>query len=348
MKTDPPGIAHVRRLTSGRVGRVIARAAAVVILAVLVAVVVVPQYGDALQALHSVSLLSPFPLVLGLALELGSLAALGALTRVALDPPARPGYPTILRIDLTGVAVTNAVPGGGATALAVRYRFLTRAGMPSGAVAGGLAVEATVSNLVLGALFAIGILLSVGSLPSSPYYWLAGGIILLVFGTVGVALTRAVRRPAGAVALARSLTRALSVARQDKVAALVEAVVSAVGGFAFDRRRLVAAVSWSVANWLLDATALWMFLAAFGYRLTPGHLLLAYGLAAILALIPITPGGFGVIEGVLVPTVVAMGSPYAIAVLGVTAWRLVQFWMPIPLGGISALTLVAGSSASDV
>jgi uncharacterized protein (TIRG00374 family) len=341
--TAQPAVARVRLLTAGRVGRVVARALGVVILVLLVALVVVPQYGDALRAVHAVSLLSPLPLLGGLALELGSLAALGALTRVALDPLSRPAYTTVARIDLTGVAVTNAVPGGGATALAVRYRLLMRAGTPSGSVAGGLAVEATVSNLVLGVVFAVGILLSLGSLPPSPYYWVAGAVILVVFGVVGMALVRAVRHPDKAVAFARSVTRRLSVARRDQIAALVEAVIAAVGGFAADGGRLASAVIWSLANWLLDAAALWMFLAAFGYLLTPGQLLLAYGLAAILALIPITPGGLGVIEGVLVPTVVAIGAPYSVAVLGVTAWRLVQFWMPIPLGGLSALSLLVGS-----
>jgi uncharacterized protein (TIRG00374 family) len=101
-------------------------------------------------------------------------------------------------------------------------------------------------------------------------------------------------------------------------------------------------VIWGLTNWLLDIAALWVFVAAFGYRLTPGQLLLAYGLASIVALVPVTPGGLGVIEGVLVPTLVTLGSPYAIAVLGVTSWRLVQFWMPIPLGGVSAISLLAG------
>jgi uncharacterized protein (TIRG00374 family) len=332
----------VRRLTSGRVGRFAVRAAAIVILVVLVATVVVPQYGDAQRALQSAGMVSPALLLLGLTLELGSLAALGALTRVTLDPAVRPAYPTILRIDLAGVGVTNAVPGGGATALAVRYGLLRRAGVRPAAVAGALAVEVTISILLLGAVFASGILLSIGSLPTSPYYRLAGGFILLIFGVVAIAVVMAVRHPANAVAFTRAATRRLSEARQDRAVAFVESVAGAVAAFATDGRRFGAAVVWGLTNWLLDAAALWVFLSAFGFHLSPGHLLLGYGLACILALVPITPGGLGVVEGVLVPTLVALGSPYGAAVLGVTAWRLVQFWMPIPLGGLSALSLVAG------
>jgi uncharacterized protein (TIRG00374 family) len=325
------------------VSRLVARIAGAVVLALLIGFVLVPQYADAQRALQSVGMVSPFLLLLGLTLELGSLASLGALTRAALDPATRPAYPTILRIDLTGVAVTNSVPGGGATALAVRYRLLTRAGTPSVAVAGGIAVETTVYGLLLGVVFAAGLLLSLGSWPSSPYYHLAGGFILLVFGGAAFALMLAVRHPVTAVALTRSATRRLSEAHRDRVAAFVESLVAAVAGFVADRRRFGVAIACGLASWLLDAAALWVLLTAFGFHAAPGHLLLAYGLAAILALVPITPGGLGVVEGVLVPTLVALGSPYGAAVLGVTAWRLVQFWMPIPLGGLAAVSLLVGS-----
>ena len=40
--------------------------------------------------------------------------------------------------------------------------------------------------------------------------------------------------------------------------------------------------------------------------MSPVDLLVAYGLANILAVIPITPGGLGVVEGVLIPTLVGL------------------------------------------
>ena len=59
--------------------------------------------------------------------------------------------------------------------------------------------------------------------------------------------------------------------------------------------------SWaSERRWLFDAASLWVFLRAFGQ--TPGlrGLLVGYGLAGILALLPLTPGGLGIVEGTLV------------------------------------------------
>ena len=92
------------------------------------------------------------------------------------------------------------------------------------------------------------------------------------------------------------------------------------------------AFTWAGLNWLFDAACLWVFLWAFGNIVSPIDLLVAYGLANILAAIPLTPAGLGVIEGVLIPTLVGFGVPHAEAILAVLSYRLVNFWLPIPIG----------------
>ena len=52
---------------------------------------------------------------------------------------------------------------------------------------------------------------------------------------------------------------------------------------------LTRAGIWAAANWLLDAASLWVFLLAFGAHVSPIDVLVAYGLANILAVIPFTP-----------------------------------------------------------
>jgi len=98
-------------------------------------------------------------------------------------------------------------------------------------------------------------------------------------------------------------------------------------------------VGWAAANWLLDAASLWVFVAAFGHQIEPDALLVGYGLANVLAAIPITPGGLGIVEGVLVPTLVGFGTPRGVALVGVVSWRVVNFWLPIPAGGLCYLSL---------
>jgi hypothetical protein len=82
-----------------------------------------------------------------------------------------------------------------------------------------------------------------------------------------------------------------------------------------------------------------VILLAFGQTVSPIDLLVAYGLANILAALPITPGGLGVVELTLSGTLAGFGVPASIAYLAVIAWRLVNFWLPIPLGGLAYLSL---------
>jgi uncharacterized protein (TIRG00374 family) len=105
---------------------------------------------------------------------------------------------------------------------------------------------------------------------------------------------------------------------------------------------IMQATAWAVANWLLDAASLWVFLMAFGYRVDLGPILVAFGLANTLAILPITPGGLGIIEGVLVPALVGFGTPQGMALLGVLTWRLFNFWAPIPAAGAAWASIRLG------
>jgi uncharacterized protein (TIRG00374 family) len=96
-----------------------------------------------------------------------------------------------------------------------------------------------------------------------------------------------------------------------------------------------------MAYWLLDASSLWVFLASFGRPIDPVALLVAYGAANAIGSLPVTPGGPGLVEGVLIPSLLGFGVPSAAAVLGVLSWRLVQFWLPIPVAGVCLLSLRA-------
>jgi hypothetical protein len=85
-----------------------------------------------------------------------------------------------------------------------------------------------------------------------------------------------------------------------------------------------------------------VLLHAFGYTMNPINLIVAYGVTNVIASIPIMPGGLGVVETALPLQLAAFGAPAAAAGFAVLAWRLVQFWMPIPLGGLSYASLKLG------
>jgi len=304
--------------------------------------VLVPQFDGARTALFSLDHISAPLLVLGLGLELASIACYSALSRATLNPSSRPRYLTILRIDLATQGVNNAVPGGGPTSTAVKYRMLTLAGTrPANAIT-GTTVEIATSVLTLGGLFGIAIAVSAASVRGNPEYIVAG----IVVGGVAVLSLLAV------VLLSRRRTQTLEFVRHaaERIPYVpVASTVTFVGMIAdhldeYRSRRggLVVAIAWAATNWLLDLAALWVFLLAFGYSANPTHLLVAYGLACLVGLVPITPGGLGIIEGVLVPAIIAFGTPHGIALLGVLSWRLVQFWLPLPLAVGAYASLRAG------
>ena len=103
--------------------------------------------------------------------------------------------------------------------------------------------------------------------------------------------------------------------------------------------RLRSALAWAAGNWLLDAAALWSFLAALGRYVNPIELFAAYGIANVLAAIPITPGGLGFVEASLPLLLASFGVTKNVALLGVLGWRIVNFWLPIPVGAGAYLSL---------
>jgi hypothetical protein len=95
------------------------------------------------------------------------------------------------------------------------------------------------------------------------------------------------------------------------------AVVSAAGYTGFDFLALVCA------------------LRAVGAQPQPSLLLLAYAAAALLALIPLTPGGLGFVEAGLVGTLTLAGVTAQDALVATLTYRLVSYWLPIPAGGVA-------------
>jgi uncharacterized membrane protein YbhN (UPF0104 family) len=88
----------------------------------------------------------------------------------------------------------------------------------------------------------------------------------------------------------------------------------------------------ALANWLLDAAVLATCLEALGVRLDWRYLLIVYGLTQITAAIPVTPGGVGIVVGSLTGLLVAYGAPLTAALSAVLLYRLVTFWVLVPIG----------------
>jgi uncharacterized membrane protein YbhN (UPF0104 family) len=88
----------------------------------------------------------------------------------------------------------------------------------------------------------------------------------------------------------------------------------------------------------LDFGCLLAMLAATRARPVPWLVLIAYASTAILALLPVTPGGLGIVEGSLTGLLVLAGIPAGAAVLATLAYRLAAYWLPTMAGPVALLT----------
>jgi uncharacterized membrane protein YbhN (UPF0104 family) len=133
----------------------------------------------------------------------------------------------------------------------------------------------------------------------------------------------------------------------DRVSEVIRHLGNRLEGLIADRQLLVRVVVWASANWLFDMAAVYVFLRAFGGNLAIDGLIVAFGLANVMAVVPITPGGLGIIEGIYIPTIVGFGLSRSVATVGILAYRLAQFWLPIVIGAGCYLSLRVGPWSLD-
>lgn len=308
---------------------------------VVVEYLVLPQLIGASDDISLLASAQPGLLAVALALEACSLACFTALTRATL-PVGCPRFWTLIRIDLTGYGVSHVMPGGGATAAAFRYRLLTRAGVSGEDAFAGATVQTAAALVMLIGLFFSGIVLSLQTTALQSSYVVAGSValgLLLALAVVAFLLTT---REEQTLARVHRLASRLSAGGAAGLERAVSGLAHHLDILAHDKVLLTRTVGWAVTNWLLDAACLWFCLRAYGFSGPVGPLLALYGAVNLLAMLPITPGGLGVVEGVLIPAVVALGAGAPVALLGVLTWRLLQYWLPIPLAALTYGSLRLG------
>jgi uncharacterized protein (TIRG00374 family) len=315
------------------------RIALIVLVLFFVGFYIVPtELGDAHHDLHKLGHLNFLWLLLGAGVEICALLAYAELTRTVLSPNP-PRRFRIFRINMWALAISHVIPGGTVPGTAASYRLLVDSDVPPSTAAFGLATQGMGSAVVLNGIFWLSLLVSIPLHGYNPLYGFAAilGVLLIgIFAGLVFLLTRGEKQ---ANAFLNKVARKLPFIKPETITSLVHKVVDRMQVLFKSPVLLYRAGVWAAANWLLDAASLWVFLFAFGVRVDPIDVLVAYGLANILAVIPITPGGLGVVEVTVVSILTGFGVPVAAATAGVLCWRLVNFWLPIPFGGAAYLSL---------
>jgi uncharacterized membrane protein YbhN (UPF0104 family) len=219
-----------------------------------------------------------------------------------------------LLLNLTGSAVANVVPLGGAVATALNWRMVRRWGHSNSSFV-SFCVTTNVldvcTKLVL-PLVAVAVLVALSvPVPATVWALVASCLaVLLLVAVVNLVLLRPGASRAGRLRQTCARMRELLVGQW--------------------RRLLPASLGYVAAQVLL----LDVSLVSVGLRPPVGVVLMAAAIERVSTVVAVTPGGTGVAEIGTVAWLVATGSDPVEVVAGVLLYRAFLFVLEIPVGGV--------------
>jgi uncharacterized membrane protein YbhN (UPF0104 family) len=305
------------------------------VIAGLAIYLVFPAITEVLASWPRLSTLNPWWLFAAIGAEIAHFACTLALQRLALQTKA--WFPVVTS-QLAGNAVTLVMPGGAAVGAAVQFRMLAVSGMDTSETVGGLAAFSLlgVGSLLALPVFALPVIL-LGApvhrgLEHAAFLGAAGFVAFAAFGAVVLAYDaplrwagRVVQRLANRVLRNRPPRRGLAgtlLERRDEIRATLG-------------RQWWRALLLSAGRLAFDYLCLLLALRATGSNPRPALILVAYAAAGIIAMIPVTPGGLGLVEASLTGLLVLANVDSSQAVLATLTYRIASYWVPLIAGPVA-------------
>ncbi len=315
------------------------RAALQVVLALGViglVVVLAPGLGEVRDKLTGAD---PAWIALGVALEL-----LSGVSYVVMFRPIfcrHMPWRTTSEIGWSELAMGSIVPASGAGGLALGAWILHEGGMPAERIARrSVAFFLIKSSVNFVAVVVIGTLMAIGIFGTDQPLWLTAVPAAMAIAVIGVVLLVPRLGPGDPPpADAGRVPRAVAHARKALIGGTGEAVEIL-------RSRDRQVIAGSIGYWAFDNAVLWATFNAFGYSPEITVLLMAYLIGQLGGLLPI-PGGIGGIDGGLIGTFVVYGTPAAVTVAAVLAYRVILFWLPLLVGAAAFASLRRGLNDPD-
>jgi putative heme transporter len=311
---------------------------------VIIFVFVIPRfanYGDVWETIRHISV--PWLALLGL----------GAVLNVATYAPnwmvALPGlsYTQSLRLTLSGTAIANVAPFGGAVSMGMQYRMLRVWGFSTPDSSRAMVITGVWNNLVNLALPLIGLTLLTLRGGKNAALEISARIGAVVFVVVLGVLWQVMRTDAGARKMGRWADRARNVWHKFRKQPTKSNLPEAFSAFRSD------SVSLLRTRWLaLTITTVIGVLSVFfvlacsvravgiaGIRVTYTEAFAAWASTRLLSTaFPVTPGGLGVVDVCLTTALRGFGAKAEPAVSAVLLYRVLTWLPPILLGSVAALT----------
>jgi uncharacterized membrane protein YbhN (UPF0104 family) len=253
------------------------------------------------------------------ALALSAATYAGAAMSLSGFVAERLGFFRTLLVQLAGSFVTLVTPAAvGGAALNVRY--LQRKKIPAPVAVASVGVAQVVA-FVLHILFLIVFAAIAGTTAKNSFrpptwaYFVLAGLVVVALAVLALPAGRRLLRARVAPIFGQVLPRLLEVAQHPRKLAL------GIGG----------ALLLSAAYILCLAACV----AAFGRSVPIASIAVVYLTGIAVGSILPTPGGIGGVEAALTAGLTAAGLPGAVAVSSVLLFRLLTFWLPVPVGWVA-------------
>jgi uncharacterized protein (TIRG00374 family) len=310
------------------------------LLAVVLLLVVLPRTSGGHWTTIGTALRAVSPVVMaGLAVVwlIGLVAHMLVLTAALPGLTVRRG----LLMSLTGSAVSNVLPLGGAAGTALNYSMARRWGHSRSAF-----VAFTVISHVWGILaklamplIALGAVLVTGR--SAGLLLIPAVIAAVALVGLGVTAWTVVARESAALTIARGLEQLIARVARRKVDLAAPTRALRVQVIAMTRRDWRRPAGGMLAYFTLQAVLLWLCLITVGAVIGPVQMFAVYAVERLLSVVVLTPGGLGVVEVTTTAMVAAAGVAPTLAAAGVVLYRAFTYALEIPVGAALLLGWIA-------
>lgn len=124
-----------------------------------------------------------------------------------------------------------------------------------------------------------------------------------------------------------------------KESELFDDIYQGIGLFGGKKRFALLAILTGIVYWMGDILCFYFVFLSLGYQIHFGVLIFGYGVASLAGMISFIPGGLGVVEGSLGLIYSGLSVPSALAVAAILVFRFFSFWVWIPFGLYSYISL---------
>jgi uncharacterized protein (TIRG00374 family) len=285
-------------------------------------------------------------LVLAVVVEFVSLAGYADLFRHILRVlDVRLRFRTVMNVVLAGLSFSHLFGAGGAAGMVVSYNALRKRDVPHGLIFVAIAAQNFFTYIVLWVMFLVAMVSVVSSGRVNPWsYTLALVLIagLLWLTAYGLYLyhhrAKMRRRVSQVAALINRLYRRERIAPEN-IDEWLDSLFAGMRRMGTHRGAKRTAVAYSCMFWGFDLLCLYLVFLALGYHVPLAALTVSYAVANAVGSLAPTPGGLGAIEGLMITLLVSFDVPSPQAIAVVLVYRLINFWIPIPVGFGSYLAI---------